>query len=155
MDANEPVAIFILDVDLIDLSQCCTHRATLEFIPEYIDADFLAGGPECLNGIGDTVRRIAVTERRPMTHLISNGLPQLRCVGYPVAAVLIEHETTGLLVPDDDSIKLVAAIERLIQDPGLAQRLGRNAREKAKKRFSMAAMTEQYEAFYQGIADPQ
>ncbi len=65
---------------------------------------------------------------------------------------LIEHETTGLLVPDDDPTRMAEAIERLIHDPCLAQNLAQNARAKAMQQFNLASMTEQYEEFYQAVA---
>jgi glycosyltransferase involved in cell wall biosynthesis len=63
--------------------------------------------------------------------------------GKPVVATavggtpeLVEHEVTGLLVPPRDVEALRAALERLLGDGELAQRLGRAARERVRERFS-------------------
>lgn len=47
--------------------------------------------------------------------------------------LLVEHEKTGLLVPRDDPQAMAAAVERLIAEPGLAERLARQAREAVRK----------------------
>ena len=59
----------------------------------------------------------------------------LAVVTTPVGAVrdVIEHEKTGLLVPPGDVPALAKAMQRLIEDPGLRERLGREA-----KRFHQA-----------------
>lgn len=43
---------------------------------------------------------------------------------------LVEHEVTGLLVPPARADLLADAIERLVTDPGLCERLGRTGRER-------------------------
>lgn len=50
---------------------------------------------------------------------------------------LIEHEVTGLLVPERDEERLAAAIQVLLQDPELRTRLGRNGRRKVLKEFDV------------------
>jgi glycosyltransferase involved in cell wall biosynthesis len=65
---------------------------------------------------------------------------------------LIQDEVTGLVVPPDDAIALCAAIERLLADRVLANRLGTAAREVACQRFSVAAMTQRYEELWRRLA---
>ena len=48
---------------------------------------------------------------------------------------LLEHEKDGLLVPPDDPEAMAAAVQRILEEPGLSKRLSRNARLKAE-RFS-------------------
>jgi glycosyltransferase involved in cell wall biosynthesis len=74
---------------------------------------------------------------------VSEGCPNilmeaLAC-GVPCVAThtgandaLIEHRQSGLLVPWGDSTALEAAIEELVDNPGLAQKLGHAARERMK-----------------------
>ncbi len=45
---------------------------------------------------------------------------------------LVEHETSGLLVPPDDADALARAVERIVRDPDLAARLSSNARRRAE-----------------------
>jgi glycosyltransferase involved in cell wall biosynthesis len=52
-------------------------------------------------------------------------------VSFAESAVHIEHERTGLCVPDGDIDAMAAAILRLLDDPALARRLGSAARKVA------------------------
>ena len=63
-------------------------------------------------------------------------------LGLPVVAtdcppggprMVITPEENGLLVPVGDEKALAAAINRLIENPALAEKLGRNAAEIGKK----------------------
>jgi glycosyltransferase involved in cell wall biosynthesis len=46
---------------------------------------------------------------------------------------LLEHEVDALLVPEKDADAMAAAVRRIMTEPGLAERLSRNARAKAEK----------------------
>jgi glycosyltransferase involved in cell wall biosynthesis len=46
---------------------------------------------------------------------------------------LVTHGRTALLVPDDDDAAMADAVERLLSDPELAERLSHNARELAEQ----------------------
>jgi glycosyltransferase involved in cell wall biosynthesis len=65
---------------------------------------------------------------------------------------LIQHEITGLVVPPNDATALRGAIERLLNDRGLANRLGAAAREVARQRHSVAVMTQRYEELWRRLA---
>lgn len=45
---------------------------------------------------------------------------------------LVKHEQDALLVPPDNPSAMAAAAQRLFQEPGLAERVSRNGREKAE-----------------------
>ncbi len=69
------------------------------------------------------------------------------CAGLPVVATavggvpeVIEHETTGLLVPPGAPALLAAAVERLMDDPALAKRLGSALRERVAQKFTKDRM---------------
>jgi glycosyltransferase involved in cell wall biosynthesis len=69
--------------------------------------------------------------------------------GLPVAASrigqlenLIRDGEDGLLLPPGDSEALASALLRLARDPSLRARLGRAAKERARKEFSWATVTE-------------
>ncbi len=55
-----------------------------------------------------------------------------------VAAILeiIEDEVSGMLVPSRDKNASADAIVRLIDDPGLREEIGHNARERVEERFN-------------------
>jgi glycosyltransferase involved in cell wall biosynthesis len=54
-------------------------------------------------------------------------------------AEVLEHERTALLVEPGDPDALASALERLMDNPDLAWRLGRNARERAVERHTWTA----------------
>jgi len=64
---------------------------------------------------------------------------------------IIEHERTGLLVPAGDAAALAAALLRLRQDPQLAARLGKNAREEAEARHTWRDRVSTVEDIFAGI----
>ncbi len=55
-------------------------------------------------------------------------------IATPVAGVrdLVRHEENGLLVPPDDPAALRAALRRVLEEPGLGERLGSAARRTAE-----------------------
>lgn len=65
---------------------------------------------------------------------------------------VIQVGITGLLVPPDDPIGLADAIERLVLDPALRQRMGTAGRALAADRFQCQAVNEQTAAIYAVLA---
>ncbi|MCI0394693.1 MAG: glycosyltransferase family 4 protein [Chloroflexi bacterium] len=78
---------------------------------------------------------------KALLEAMSCGLP---CVGLNVAGTrdVIRHEETGLLAPPT-AAALAAALARLMDDPGLAHRLGRAARRWVESRFSPQQVIQQ------------
>ena len=79
----------------------------------------------------------------PFGRVIVEGM----LAGKPVVATkaggaceIIEDDVTGCLVPPGDSAELASALRRLIDEPGLATRLGCAGREVAARRFSVESM---------------
>ena len=75
--------------------------------------------------------------------------------GIPVVATrcggpedILEHDRTGLLVPNGSADAIATAIERLQTDPSLRERLAINARAAAADRFGVQAQARAYEAIY-------
>jgi glycosyltransferase involved in cell wall biosynthesis len=64
---------------------------------------------------------------------------------------IITHEHDGLLVPPGEPNALAAAVQRLLNDPEQARRLGENARRTAIERFSAEAMAERYMKLYERL----
>jgi L-malate glycosyltransferase len=68
--------------------------------------------------------------------------------GLPEA---IEDEKSGLLVPPRDHEALAAKLTRLAADPKLRTRLGKAARRRVEKDFSLERMAEHYDSFYHSL----
>ncbi|MER3570478.1 MAG: hypothetical protein C4348_02685 [Patescibacteria group bacterium] len=58
---------------------------------------------------------------------------------------------TGFVVPPRDSKALAEALEKILKNKNLAQTLGRNARERVKKEFSLEKMIEKTITLYKNI----
>jgi glycosyltransferase involved in cell wall biosynthesis len=90
-----------------------------------------------------------------LNEALSNVLLESMAAGAPVVATrvggtpeaLIDGKT-GLLVPPADSAALVASIARLLENPGLAARLGQAARQVIADRFSVERMVRATEQLY-------
>jgi glycosyltransferase involved in cell wall biosynthesis len=79
------------------------------------------------------------------------GLP---CVATPVGGVdeLIVPGESGLVVETGAPGAIAAALGRLLDDPGLARRLGAAARERMARAFSVEANVQRFEALYARLA---
>lgn len=61
---------------------------------------------------------------------------------------VIEHGKTGMIVPPGDPEALADALQKLLTDPSLRDRLGQNARQRHAERFRVTDMTQAYESLY-------
>jgi starch synthase len=64
---------------------------------------------------------------------------------------VVDHGRTGLLVPPSDPAALAVALNRLIDDPGLARQMGIAGRRRAVAEFSWRAIAEQTVALYEDL----
>jgi glycosyltransferase involved in cell wall biosynthesis len=78
--------------------------------------------------------------------------------GRPVIATraggvteIAEDGANALLVPPDDAAALAAAIQRLRDDPSLAQRLASAGQAHARERFTVSAMVRGVEDALAGL----
>jgi len=86
---------------------------------------------------------------------MSNAVLEYMAAGRPIVATavgatpqLLQDGVHGLLVPPEDPEALARAMGRLLEDRGLASRLGGAARRRACERFSREAMVRRFETFY-------
>jgi glycosyltransferase involved in cell wall biosynthesis len=91
---------------------------------------------------------------------LSNAVLEAMAHGLPVVATsvggvgeAVEDGVTGYLSPPGDAEALCLAIERLIDNPKKRRNFGREARDRAERKFSLAAMVDAYSRFYERIAD--
>jgi glycosyltransferase involved in cell wall biosynthesis len=70
--------------------------------------------------------------------------------GTPEAVV---DNETGLLVPARDVAALAVALERVVKDGPLRDRLGRAGRDRAAERFDAAAMERRVLEVYDEVVD--
>jgi sugar transferase (PEP-CTERM/EpsH1 system associated) len=90
---------------------------------------------------------------------ISNTVLEAMASGLPVIATraggnpeLVEDGVTGVLVPRQDLGALAAAIAGYVDDPGLRQRHGHAARQRATAQFGLERMVQSYSDLYAGLA---
>ena len=109
--------------------------------------------PSLLGGI-DIVVMPSRWEGLPMTLL------EAMAMGRPVVASavggipnVIENEVNGLLAAPGNADDLFRALERLIADTGLRERLGRVARENIIRRYDVSTTARAYEDLYAGCAN--
>jgi glycosyltransferase involved in cell wall biosynthesis len=140
----------------------------------------VAGGGEMEAGLRREARELGVDrrflllgERADASEILSRldvfvlpslweGLPlvliEAAALGKPIVATAVEGTReivtdgeTGLLVPPADPAALAAAVNRLLDDPALAARLGAQARETIPPRFTLAKMIAGYEEIYASL----
>jgi glycosyltransferase involved in cell wall biosynthesis len=64
---------------------------------------------------------------------------------------LLKHDHDALLIPPDDPTLMAGAIRRILTEPGLAERLSRNARLKAEQ-FGWRVISPQWEDLFSGFS---
>jgi glycosyltransferase involved in cell wall biosynthesis len=74
-------------------------------------------------------------------------------VAFDVGGVrdVVAPEETGLLVKQTDADDLIGAVERLIADPELRERLGRNGRARVEREFTLSRQAEAWIACLQRL----
>jgi glycosyltransferase involved in cell wall biosynthesis len=80
------------------------------------------------------------------------GRPVVAASGGALLELVTDGET-GLLVPPRDAPALREAVERLLADPELRERLGRAARARARERFGWDAVIERTLVVYRGALE--
>ncbi|MBV8518228.1 MAG: glycosyltransferase family 4 protein [Acidobacteria bacterium] len=107
------------------------------WVPEYIDSAEVAAWMELASAIVFPYRDIYQ----------SGAIHVAQTFGVPIVASavgamqdVVENDVSGLLVPTGDADALARALERLLDDPQLAARLGARAAEDARTDFGWDAI---------------
>ncbi len=79
----------------------------------------------------------AMAARRPIVAFASGGIPEL-----------LQHRSSGLLVPHKGSEPLAQGIMEILQNPRLGEKLGNKARITVEQKFRQETMIEKTEAIY-------
>ncbi len=86
---------------------------------------------------------------------VPNSMLEAMATGLPVVATFhggipeaVTHERSGLLVPERDPAALFAALQRLIETPGLTTEYGSAAAEAVRQEFAQDRAIERLESFY-------
>lgn len=96
------------------------------------------------------------------TEGLPNSLLEAMAAALPIITTdapgcrdLIDHESTGLLVPVDQADTLAVAIVRVLEDRELGLRLGRTAAQRVARNFPLEKCFESYRAaFRETLSDP-
>jgi glycogen(starch) synthase len=109
-----------LEADLPD-SVRAFPRLTPAGVARILDQSTVLALPSASEGLGRVIFE-AFARGRPVVATRVGGIPDL-----------VEHERNGLLVPAGDAEALAAALERVLRDPELAERLGRAAAQDGQR----------------------
>jgi glycogen synthase len=118
-----------------------TGWATPAEVPGLIDAATIVVMPSRFEPYG-LVAMEAGQRSRPVIAFAVDGLPEAVADGQ-----------TGLLAPPGDVEALAAALERLLSDPALAQRLGRQGRQRAAGADRWRRHLDEYEEVFRRALD--
>jgi glycosyltransferase involved in cell wall biosynthesis len=117
--------------------------------PEELDAAYTEASvfvlPAVVDARGDT-EGLGMVLLEAMTYRVP-------VISTPLGGVtdIVQHDSTGLLVPPNDAAALAAAITRIATEPALADRLGTAGRDYALSHFSWTAVLGQWRALYAGV----
>lgn len=94
------------------------------------------------------------------TEGFSLAIVEAMAAGVPVVATrcggpeeIVDDGVTGLLVPPADPRALAGAIDRVLDDDGLRNRLSTNAKRSVRERFSEGAMIAAYSSLYEEVLE--
>jgi glycosyltransferase involved in cell wall biosynthesis len=131
------------------------HRPSLE----RYSAQLGLGGRVIFTGFQQDVpaflSQVQISVLPSLSEALSNTLLESMAAGVPVVATnvggnpeAVENGVTGTLVPSREPEALAAAVARLLEQPALAQAMGRAGRERAVEHFSLERLTHETESLY-------
>lgn len=119
-------------------------NGSLEFLGQVEDAlAFIAG---CRIGVVASVDSEAVS--RSALEWMAMGRPLVATSVGCLPDLVVDGET-GFLIPPADHEDMAAAVERLLEDPALAENMGRRARERFERLFAVERFAAETERLYE------
>jgi len=108
-------------------------------LPPYFRACAVSAIPSLEEGFGIPAAEAMGCEA-PVVATDAGGLPEV-----------VEDGVTGFVVPKGDATALAAALDKLLSDPALRERMGRAGRERALARFDWMGVAERFELLYRQL----
>lgn len=112
--------------------------------------------PKAVPALINQATIVAVPSRRESLGLVA---VEAAMMARPVVAAdtgglgeVVDHGTTGMLVPPDDPLALEAALSHLLDRPDLAVAMGKEARRRARSDFSLEQHVSSYDTLYRRLA---
>jgi glycosyltransferase involved in cell wall biosynthesis len=81
---------------------------------------------------------------------MSCALPII-ATNVPGNSDVLKEQDVGILVPKKDPVSLAYAIERLLSDNNLREKMGTNGRKKAEKMYDWNVISDQFKRLYQNL----
>jgi len=135
-DQQENLEDLVTQLGLIDRVRLLGHRSDTIDLYEAMDVFVLNSLREGLPNVLLEAMALGV----PVVATRIGGIPQV-----------VEHDGNGLLIDADSEDQLTAALERLLGDAGLRERLAENARRTIEDRYSFALRMAKVRAIYDGL----
>lgn len=114
--------------------------------------------PGSRDDVPDLLRSLDLFVLPSQAEGISNTILEAMASGLPVIATavggnleLVADGETGTLVPPNDPTALGAALAAYVRDPALRAAHAQAARQRAERRYSLAAMMARYTALYRDV----
>lgn len=105
--------------------------------------------------VPEFLSEVQVSVLPSLSEALSNTLLESMAAGLPVVATrvggnpeVVEHGVTGFLVPPREPEALVATVARLLEQPALAQAMGRAGKQRVAENFSLDRLTQETESLY-------
>lgn len=113
-------------------------------------------GDECAQLLAHAYAYATASEVEGTSPALLTAMGQGCC---PVVNGIAENRETigdaGIAYAENDTDALAAALQRLVDDPSRAKRLGHAARERVRTVYNWDRVTDALEAVYAGVASPQ
>jgi glycosyltransferase involved in cell wall biosynthesis len=117
----------------------CTFAGFRDDLDRLVPCLDLVIHPARMEGLGVSLLQSAASEI-PIIACPAGGIPEI-----------VDHETTGLLVPFGSDKALAEAIFKVLDNPAWAAELGRSARRRVEAHFSLEAMVGGNAAVYRDL----
>lgn len=127
------------------------HEQLIAMVPDHLRSQVDFVGPQTSSQVVHEYGHAAAVVL-PAVGPESFGMPVIEAgaAGRPVVVSdvgglpeVVDDETTGLVVPRDDPHALAKALERLLDDPELRQRMGRRGRDRVVEHFTWDVVADQ------------